>query len=173
MEGVVEVLKRCWEVRGWEDWDVTLGWMACPSLVDSVDSLWAQKTYGGAVRSEWVVRKWGQRTSPSFKMFGLWGIVKRTGVAGGEVGFKSILLCFAFMILNGNGRDTGQWKKQKMGAGEWSIQWGPWGSCAQKAGLTLSTSHGRDREHQCGWNEVHGLVAVSWGVLYCLFFFSL
>ena len=44
------------------------------------------------------------------------------GSWGREAGFKSILLCFAFMILNVNGRDTGRWKKQKMGAGEWSIQ---------------------------------------------------
>ena len=31
-----------------------------------------------------------------------------------------------------------------------------------EGGLTLSTSHkGRDRDHQCGWNEVPGLVAAS------------
>ena len=124
--------ERCWEVRWAEDWDVTPGWAAYSSLVGSGASLWAQKTDGNVMRSEWVTGKWRQWASPSLKKFGLWDTVRRERVAAGGSRAKSTLLCIAFMILNVDGRDVIKWKNLKMGAGEWSIQWGPWGSCAQK-----------------------------------------
>lgn len=154
MEGAVEVLKRCWEVKGWEDWDVTLGWMACPSLVDSVDSLWAQKTYGGAVRSEWVVRKWGQRTSPSFKMFGLWGIVKRTGVAGGRsrVQIDSALFCFYDI----------EWEWERYRTVE-EAEDGGWGVVYTVRSLRILCTEGRINPVHVTWEGQRASMWMEWG----------
>ena len=142
------------------------------SLVGSVDSLWAQRTDANVMRSEWVTGKWRQWASPSFKKFGLWDTAKREGVAAGgsRVQVNSALRCF-YDIECGRERHNDVEEPED---GGWGVVYSARSLriLCTDGGLTLSTTHnGRDREHQCGRNEVPGLVAVSWGVPYCSLFF--
>lgn len=65
------------------------------------------------------------------------------------------------MILSVDGRDT---MKEEPEDGGWGVVYSVRSLriLCPDGGLTLSTAHnGRGRDHQCGWNEVPGLVAVS------------
>lgn len=93
----------------------------------------------------------------------MWDTAKRERVAAGgsRVQVNFALLCFAFMILSVDGRDT---MKEEPEDGGWGVVYSVRSLriLCPDGGLTLSTAHnGRGRDHQCGWNEVPGLVAVS------------
>ena len=92
----------------------------------------------------------------------MWDTAKREGVAAGgsRVQVNSALRCF-YDIECGRERHN---EVEEPEDGGWGVVYSARSLriLCTDGGLTLSTTHnGRDREHQCGWNEVPGLVAVS------------